>query len=243
MQAERPIVMDPTWTGILDLTHVHGVTIDCRGMTTEPTLSDDSCYALHISAEGHSVSREAIPVLSATYASQGVIHLTGVLSTDLAARIGQAWRGADFQWTAAPGVGDRLLERPGHGGAGLLHALRRPDIFRWLEDITACGPINDVQGDIVRHDPTCPQGLDWHDDTSDRGRRLAITINLDDRPYDGGVFEVRRRGETALLTRHVHRRVGETLIFGVDRRFEHRLTPVTTSARTVFAGWFLSEAP
>lgn len=57
--------------------------------------------------------------------------------------------------------------------------------------------------------------LDWHDDRGDPARRPAITINLPDSDYDGGLFELR---EVA----------------------SRRLLPVTRCGpRRVYTGWFL----
>lgn len=134
------------------------------------------------------------------------------------------------------------MESPGRAGDGLTLALQRPELYHCLDQITGCGPFDDAQGHVARHEAGDDKALDWHDDTADRRRRLAITINLDDRPYTGGLFELRARVSREPAFRHTHSEVGEALIFKVSRAFEHRLTPVTGGGpRTVFAGWFLGE--
>lgn len=178
--------------------------------------------------------------MAAEFARSGAMLLPGFLDPDFCRMIEPIWRNAEFVRTPAPRVGERLLESPGRAGDGLTLALQRPELHRWLETVTGCGPLDDAQGHIARHDGSCEQALEWHDDRSDQRRRLAITINLDDRPYDGGIFELRARDGGRPMFRHVHAMVGEALVFEVSRRMEHRLTPVTSGGpRTVFAGWFL----
>jgi hypothetical protein len=84
------------------------------------------------------------------------------------------------------------------------------------------------------------ESLTWRDDQDSLGRSLGVTINLGDIPYDGGDFEMRRKGEADLCCRHHHAAPGEALVFDVSAGLEHRVTPLSAGGpRTIFAGWFL----
>ena len=84
--------------------------------------------------------------------------------------------------------------------------------------------------------------LDWHDDLHDTSRRLAIIVNLSDRPFAGGQFQLRRKGESELLLRHNHPQAGSVLIVAVRPELEHRVTPVSDGGpRRIYAGWFLTQ--
>ena len=62
-----------------------------------------------------------------------------------------------------------------------------------------------------------------------------------DLPYEGGAFEMRRKGTEDLLMRHIHRDMGTALIFQVGAELEHRVCSVIAGGpRRVFAGWFLA---
>ena len=84
--------------------------------------------------------------------------------------------------------------------------------------------------------------LHWHDDMNDRARKLAIVINLSGRPFQGGQFQLRRKGADGLLLAFDHVEPGSALLFAVRPELEHRVLPVTgTNPRRVYAGWFLDR--
>ena len=67
-------------------------------------------------------------------------------------------------------------------------------------------------------------------------------IDLADRRYQGGRFELRRKGESDPLLVFEHAAPGSLLIFAVRDDLEHRVTPVTGGGpRRVYSGWFLSQ--
>jgi len=138
------------------------------------------------------------------------------------------------------GVGDRTIETPPLAGQLMTLALRRSGFLRWLENVTQFEGIDDAEGRVVETGRTEVEQLVWHDDTNHPARRLAVTICLPGNDYSGGVFEMRRKGETDLLFSHHHDTPGSMLVFRVSKKLEHRLTPVSRGGpRRVFAGWFL----
>ncbi|WP_162233337.1 2OG-Fe(II) oxygenase [Sphingomonas sp. Leaf33] len=119
-------------------------------------------------------------------------------------------------------------------------ALARPPMLRWLEAVTGCGPLTRVDGRVIQARANGIDALDWHDDRGNVDRRLAITIDLSDTGYDGGLFELREVASQRLLTTHRHDRPGSALIFDVADDIEHRVQPVTRGGpRRVYTGWFL----
>lgn len=149
---------------------------------------------------------------------------------------------ASFVSNTVPGLGERSIEAPpAIAGKALRAALRRPDVLRFVERATGCGPLAAVEGDIAEFAPRPHEELAWHDDRNGASRRLAITVNLSDVPYSGGLFELREKRSRRMLIRHIHRDVGTALIFRVESELEHRVQPVTAGGpRRVFAGWFLA---
>ena len=148
-------------------------------------------------------------------------------------------RGA-FESNTVEGLGHRDIERPAVAGAALLLILRRPSLYRWLEEVTGCGPITDVEGRVVRTYPRPGDELAWHDDLNGERRRLGVTIGLGAAAYEGGVFEMRGRPGGEPLLRFRHDVVGAALIFEVSPRCEHRVHPLSAGGpRQVFTGWFL----
>lgn len=153
--------------------------------------------------------------------------------------LGLCGRGA-FESDMVDGLGHREVERPPLAGTALLLILRRPPLYRWLEEVTGCGPITDVEGRVVRTWPRPGDELDWHDDLNGERRRLGITIGLGREAYEGGLFEMRARPGRETLLQFRHDVAGTALVFEVSSRCEHRVHPLVAGGpRLVFTGWFL----
>lgn len=138
-------------------------------------------------------------------------------------------------------LGTREEEMPERIGPTIKLMLARPAMLRWVEAVTGCGPLASVTGRVAQTRPGSGQGLGWHSDRGDPLRRLAVTVNLTETPYEGGLFELRTTPAHEILRVHHHREPGSILIFRIDRGLEHRLLPVTSGGpRRVFAGWFMA---
>lgn len=139
-------------------------------------------------------------------------------------------------------IGTRLIESPQLIGRAISLLLHSTELLRWLEDVTSAGPLRAVAGRFAEMRASHNDALDWHDDLHDTSRRLAIIVNLSDRPFAGGQFQLRRKGESELLLRHNHPQAGSVLIVAVRPELEHRVTPVSDGGpRRIYAGWFLTQ--
>lgn len=140
-------------------------------------------------------------------------------------------------------LGDREVERPQRAGGAITLALRRAGLMRWIEAATSCGPLASVEGRVVQARPNNHDRLDWHDDRHDPRRRLAVTVNLTESPYEGGLFELRTVHGHDVLTTHHHAAPGTMLVFDVAPDLEHRVLPVAAGGpRRVYTGWFIRAA-
>lgn len=139
-------------------------------------------------------------------------------------------------------IGTRLIEAPQLIGKAISLLLHSTDLLRWLDAATGTGPLQAVAGRFAEMRASTNDALDWHDDLHDTTRRLAIIVNLSERPFVGGQFQLRRKGETELLLRHDHAQAGSVLIVAVRPELEHRVTPVSDGGpRRIYAGWFLTQ--
>ena len=149
---------------------------------------------------------------------------------------------ATFVSDTVPLLGHRGIESPPLAGAAISLALKRPNLLRWIETVTGCGPLGSVEGRIVQTQPVADDALAWHDDR-DRPRALAVTIGLTTTPYRGGAFELREKAGRSLLLRHHHITPGQMLLFDVADDIEHRVPPLESGGpRRVYTGWFLADA-
>lgn len=183
--------------------------------------------------------------LAARFASSRAIALPGFLAPELLQQLARLWQAAEFTPDNIGRVGRRTIETPARTSVALRFALGRRALFRWLEQLTGCRPLNGVTGAVVRMRQGEDEQLNWHDDAARKfqDRVLAVTINLGDAPYRGGDFEMRRRGQTALCCRHHHAAPGEALVFEVSPTLQHRVTPLIEGGpRTIFAGWFVATS-
>lgn len=179
----------------------------------------------------------------AIFAEQRALVLPQAFAPQLLLRLRMLSQVGRFVSNDVEALGHREIESPPLAGKAIELLLSRPAMFRWLERITACGPISRVDGAIARTHASPQDRLDWHDDLNHpeaASRRLAITIALDDLNYEGGLFELRRVGGTDSLFTFKHEKAGTAVIFEVSERLEHRVLPMTGGGpRVVYAGWFI----
>ncbi len=179
--------------------------------------------------------------MAAQFAAHNAIELRDLFAPDVQAMFARLWHEVRFVPDDIAIEGSRLRETPARSGPLLCWLLNRPALRNWLERVTGVTPLAAVWGATAQFQAGGGQQLDWHNDVRDARRRLGVTVNLGTVPYDGGRFEMKRHGSEALLLQYEHAQWGTALVFRIDERLMHRVTPVTAGGpRTVFGGWFLS---
>jgi hypothetical protein len=124
-----------------------------------------------------------------------------------------------------------------------LVALNDPALFAAIARLTGCDAIGCFTGRVHLRGPRADGGhyYPWHSDATDH-RLIGLTINLGDKPYEGGVLEIRRRDTDVVIARASNPTPGDAVIFRISEELEHHVTPVTTGGpRVVLAGWFRRE--
>jgi hypothetical protein len=120
--------------------------------------------------------------------------------------------------------------------------LNSPKLFRALEAITGCDKIACFSGRIYRRPASSTYFNRWHTDITDEGRMIALSINLNAQPYEGGALQIRSAETREVLCEVYNRGYGDALIFPVEARLEHRVCEVEGgAAKTALAGWFRSK--
>lgn len=168
--------------------------------------------------------------------------LDSVFAPDLLAKMMRMAAAAQYVPDVIERVGRREIEANQTLGKLLSIVLARDNLWEWLEQATGIAPIGGVSGQIGQTRPGTGEALQWHDDTNDARRQLAIVIHLSEQAYEGGAFELRRVGRTEPLVRFTDCRAGTMALFAVRTDLEHRVTPLVSGGpRRVFAGWFMTE--
>jgi hypothetical protein len=124
---------------------------------------------------------------------------------------------------------------------GLLTFLTNdPALFEVVRGITGCDRIGSYTGRVYRMLPGAEHEGKWHTDLLP-GRMVAMSINLSEAPYSGGVLEIREQKSKNVLQRVTNNGFGDAVIFRIDSALAHRLTAVEgDTPKTAFAGWFFS---
>ena len=181
--------------------------------------------------------------VAAEFSKHRAIACAHAIEPDLLASLLRLCREGHFEPNEVEDLGHREVENPQRAGRTLTHVLKRADLIGWIERATGCGPLETVEGRVVRARANNHDQLLWHDDLDEPHRRLAITINLSEHGYEGGLFELREKRTEKLLAMHRHIAPGTALIFDVAYDIEHRVLPVTAGGpRCVYTGWFFKGA-
>jgi 2-oxoglutarate-Fe(II)-dependent oxygenase superfamily protein len=128
----------------------------------------------------------------------------------------------------------------GSARALLLFLCNDVALFELVRAITGCDRIGAFVGRVYRMLPGAEHEGTWHDDLLE-GRMVAMSVNLGDAPYSGGVLEIRGRQSKRVLHRVANTGFGDAVIFRIGRELQHRVTAVKgTVPKTAYAGWFIS---
>lgn len=178
----------------------------------------------------------------ARFSETRALHFNAVFEPATGAMLAERAAAATFVEDHVAQIGSRAVESPQRVGPAVSMLLNRPGLLQWLEQATGCGALRAVAGRLVETRANGCDALDWHDDTGDETRRLAVVINLSDRKFTGGQFQMRRKTDRAAFFTFDHEVPGSMLVFAVDSTLVHRVTPLTSGGpRRVYAGWFLSR--
>lgn len=180
--------------------------------------------------------------LRAGFAQCPVLVFEEVFDPALLARLLRQAEQTPFVHDIVDQLGTREVEAPQRMGAALGLMLGRHALLEWLEAVTGAAPLRAISGRLAQTGMRAEDGLTWHDDLNDKRRKLALVLNLSTAEFDGGQFELRRKGASDLLFSYHHQRPGTLMVFAIGPGLEHRVTPLLSGGpRRVYAGWVMSE--
>lgn len=183
------------------------------------------------------------------FEQQDWIRLPGLLDPQLWNMLQQQIEASDLEEKKAGIYRDLNIS-----DSAILLLLNNPEVFKLLERITDCGHIGCFRGRTYRIAPGANHHVEhthyqtpyeiltgWHTDLNGT-RRLALSINLNTVPYQGGVLRIREAKTKRMLCELTNYGLGDAILFRVDERLEHRVSEVEgTVTKTAFSGWFESE--
>ena len=205
-----------------------------------PGLHARASAMIEISRTGTQWDDAAIGVARAHFDRHHWLKLQGVLSPPLLAEMQRVIRRARFIETVHAGVDPPSVDvcmEPNASAALLEFLCNDATLFAAIEAITGCPPLTRFSGFVYRLAPGTGHHHNWHNDLV-QNRRVAMSINLEPLPYEGGVLQIRDRERETLLAEIENVGAGDALLFRIDAALQHRATPVTAGVKTAFAGWF-----
>ena len=187
------------------------------------------------------LSDKTLSDLKAIFQTRQCLHLSGLLSPDFLQIVHRRLAEAAFDETTYTSVGSDQRMAPNAVLESLHLAANDPEFLRVISTL-AGDNLTAFWGRIYRMLPGPGHATDWHDDLY-ADRHIGMSVNLSTSAYGGGVFELRRVGETDLLARIHNTGPGDAILFRLSPTLEHRVTAVEGAApKTAFAGWFRTSA-
>ena len=167
--------------------------------------------------------------------------LPGLLETGLARSVVEALERGAFTEYTHEGIGNELCAQPGTA-TGVLELLANdPEFFAAVRGVTGCGPIGLFHGRVYRMIPGGGHYDSWH---SDQGldRLVAMSVNLSQAPYAGGILQIRENESSRILHEVANVGFGDAILFRIGPTLTHRVTGVEGLVpKTAYAGWFRSR--
>jgi hypothetical protein len=184
----------------------------------------------------------AIPAARAHFDAHHWLKLRGFLSGALLAQVQAAIRLATFTEVIHQGVTPPSVDvcmEPNPTSALLELLCNDPALFGVVDAIAGCGPLTRFSGFVYRLAPQAGHHHNWHNDLV-QGRKVALSVNLEPEPYEGGLLQIRDRDSERVIEEVENVGAGDAVLFRIDAALQHRATEVTAGVKTAFAGWFRS---
>lgn len=176
--------------------------------------------------------------LRSRFDGEHVLKFPGFLEPSLLKYSMKQLKRASFFDMEFKNIGSELNMKANVLDSMFLFFLNDPDLLRLLEDITGMGPLKSYTGRLYRFEPGKGHHDSWHQDTMDR-RKLALSINLSEGAYKGGILQLREKKSKKMLAEMSNTGPGDALLFRLGTHLEHQLTPLEgRTAKTAYAGWF-----
>ncbi len=208
---------------------------------TSPAPHSGRFALLEVSRQGTRLDETAIAAARAHFDAHHWLKVPGFLAPPLLAEAQRAIRTARFVETIHEGVSPPSVDvcMEPHPTTALVELLcNDATLFEAVDAATGCGPLTRFSGFVYRLSPGIGRH-NWHNDLV-QNRRVAISINLEADPYEGGVLLIRRRDGGEVLAEAENVGAGDALLFRIDAALQHRATEVTAGVKTALAGWFRS---
>lgn len=176
--------------------------------------------------------------LAAHFAQRHWARLPGLLAGQALARAHAALAEGRFQPKDHGPVGRELCLAPCALTEALTAQFNQRALFEAIDAITGCGGIGCFEGRVYRLVPGTDHRDAWHHDRI-ASRLVALSLNLSERPYEGGTLLLRDARSEAVLDEVENIGPGDAIVFRLGHDLEHRIGDMRgREPKTAWAGWF-----
>jgi hypothetical protein len=119
----------------------------------------------------------------------------------------------------------------------LILAVNDARFLALVRRVTGDAEIKGCTGTIARRVPGAGHDDAWHSDAVE-DRIAVLSINVGAEVRAGGLLQIREGADGPIVFAHQNTTPGDALIFRVDPRLKHHVSPPEDAPRTVFAGFF-----
>ena len=138
-------------------------------------------------------------------------------------------------------VGSELRMEPNAALDTLSFLANDANLLALVRKITGCDAIGIFQGRVYRLIPDPLHNFEWHDDLREPSRLVALSVNLSEGKFRGGVFQIREVPSGKITGEVANAGLGDAVLFSISKDLQHRVTGVEgDTPRTSFSGWFKS---
>jgi hypothetical protein len=175
------------------------------------------------------------------FETEHYLQLKGFLHPDVISLILPFLARAEYAPAQYKHVGSELRMEPNAAFDTLSFLANDAKLLALVRKITGCDAIAIFQGRVYRLIPDPLHTFEWHDDLHESSRLVAISINLSEGKFRGGVFQIREVGSGKITGEVANAGLGDAVLFSISKDLQHRVTGVEgDTPRTSFSGWFKS---
>jgi hypothetical protein len=197
---------------------------------------------MQLTRHGLAVSPDVnLAELRTQFTQQHYLQFSNFLSPDILAFALKGIQKADFQSRSHSDLALELCMEENLILHFLMFLVNHKTVFEWMETLTGCQAIGSFVGRVYRMAPGDEHYHVWHNDCVET-RMLAISINLSEQIFAGGLFQLKQAQTDEMLANIANTGLGDIVIFRIADDLKHRVTPVFgTVPKTVFTGWFQQQ--
>jgi len=203
--------------------------------------TDSMTKAIELTKRGPKITSDqaVIEALRAEFASRSFIYLRQLIAPEILDLFCSNVEKGGFQRMEHP-AGAELDTTDLKTSAMIEVLFNNTRLFEFIRRITDCGSIGSFSGRVYRYLPDEDHYDRWHNDLVQH-RLVALSINLNKQPYEGGLLELKDK-DRQIVESIPNTVFGDGILFRLADHLEHRRTTVRGNVpKTAIAGWFRSE--